>query len=101
MDVGCCCAYMYVQHTYFEGGKTALWGEDSPPPPPLALFRKKKKTKQNKKKLHSMIMQIVCLFIVRVIVITCIAIKFSQTANYFMSKFQIYNVKLLKEIREQ
>ena len=25
IDLGCCCAYMYVQHTNFEGG-----GEDSP-----------------------------------------------------------------------
>ena len=32
MDVGCCCAYMYVQHTYFEKGG----GGDSP----LALCRK-------------------------------------------------------------
>ena len=34
MDVGCCCAYMYVQHTNFEGGEDSHEeGEDSPPWP--------------------------------------------------------------------
>ena len=37
MDVGCCYAYVYVQHTYFEGGEDSHErGKNTPlPPSPL------------------------------------------------------------------
>ena len=41
MDVGYCCAHMYVQHINFEvGGETAMEGAEDPPLP-LVLCRKK------------------------------------------------------------
>ena len=42
LNVGYCCAYMYIQHTNFEGGgrDSCGAGEDPPHPPSLALYRK-------------------------------------------------------------
>ena len=40
-DVGCCCAYMYVQHTNLKGGGEDSHEEGEASPPPLALYVEK------------------------------------------------------------